>query len=105
MPARLQAEPKDCVIDLARTAMVVVDMQNDFCHPDGWLASIGVDVTPARAPIAPLARLLPALRSAKVPIVWVNWGNRPRRLTLSPPLWHVYHPTRTGVRLCARVPR
>ena len=38
--------------------MIVVDMQNDFCHRDGWLASIGVDVAPARAPIAPLARLL-----------------------------------------------
>ncbi|MGZ3340759.1 MAG: cysteine hydrolase family protein [Reyranella sp.] len=105
MPARLQAEPKDCVIDLARTAMVVVDMQNDFCHPDGWLASIGVDVTPARAPIAPLARLLPALRSAKVPIVWVNWGNRPDRLNLSPALLHVYNPTGTGVGLGDRVPR
>jgi len=104
MPARLQAEPKDCVIDLARTAMVVVDMQNDFCHPDGWLASIGVDVTPARAPIAPLARLLPALRSAKVPIVWVNWGNRPDRLNLSPALLHVYNPTGTGVGLGDRVP-
>jgi nicotinamidase-related amidase len=99
MPARLQAEPKDCVIDLARTAMVVVDMQNDFCHPDGWLASIGVDVTPARAPIAPLARLLPALRSAKVPIVWVNWGNRPDRLNLSPALLHVYKPNGRGVGL------
>jgi nicotinamidase-related amidase len=105
MPARLQAEPKDCVIDLARTAMVVVDMQNDFCHPDGWLASIGVDVTPARAPIAPLARLLPALRSAKVPIVWVNWGNRPDRLNLSPALLHVYNPTGTGVGLGDRVQR
>jgi nicotinamidase-related amidase len=104
-PARLEAEPKDCVIDLARTAMVVIDMQNDFCHPDGWLASIGVDVTPARAPIAPLARLLPALRSAGVAIVWVNWGNRPDRLNLSPALLHVYNPTGTGVGLGDRLPR
>lgn len=43
-------------------------MQNDFCHPDGWLAHIGVDVMPARAAIAPLQRLLPVLRSADVPI-------------------------------------
>ena len=43
LPAKLAAEPKDCMIDLARTAMVVIDMQNDFCHPKGWLASIGVD--------------------------------------------------------------
>ena len=32
-PVSLEAEPKHCAIDLARTAMIVVDMQNDFCHP------------------------------------------------------------------------
>lgn len=104
MPARLSAEPKDCTIDLARTAMVVIDMQNDFCHPKGWLASIGVDVTPARAPIEPLVRLLSALRSAGVPVVWVNWGNRPDRANLSPALLHVYNPTGCGVGLGDRLP-
>lgn len=104
VPARLAAEPKDCVIDLARTAMVVIDMQNDFCHPQGWLASIGVDVTPARAPIEPLGRLLPALRSAGVPVIWVNWGNRPDRANLSPALLHVYNPTGCGVGLGDRLP-
>ena len=105
VPARLAAEPKDCSIDLARTAMIVIDMQNDFCHPDGWLASIGVDVGPARAPIEPLQRLLPALRTAGVPILWVNWGNRPDRMNLSPALLHVYNPTGLGVGLGDRLPR
>jgi nicotinamidase-related amidase len=103
--ARLGAEPKDCVIDLARTAMIVVDMQNDFCHADGWLASIGVDVAPARAPIAPLRRLLPALRGAGVPVVWVNWGNRADRMNLSPALLHVYNPTGLGCGLGDRLPK
>ena len=74
-------------------------MQNDFCHPEGWLAHIGVDVTPARTPIAPLQRLLPALRGHDVPVIWVNWGNRPDRLNLSPALLHVYKPTGAGVGL------
>jgi hypothetical protein len=30
---------KPLTIDLARTGIVVVDMQNDFCHPDSLLAS------------------------------------------------------------------
>jgi nicotinamidase-related amidase len=85
--------------DLARSAIVVIDMQNDFCHPDGWLAHIGVDVAPARRPIAPLASLLPALRQAAVPVIWLNWGNRPDRLNLSPALLHVYKPTGEGVGL------
>ncbi|HTR83845.1 MAG TPA: cysteine hydrolase family protein [Reyranella sp.] len=103
-PVPLEAEPKPCTIDLARTAMVVIDMQNDFCHRDGWLASIGVDVASARAPIAPLQRLLPALRAAGVPVVWVNWGNRPDRLNLSPALLHVYNPSGRGVGLGDKVP-
>ncbi|WP_008311994.1 cysteine hydrolase family protein [Leptolyngbya sp. PCC 6406] len=95
----LATDTKDISLDLNKTACLVVDMQNDFCHPDGWLASIGVDVTPARTPIAPLQRLLPVLRQVGVPILWVNWGNRPDLLNISPALRHVYNPTGTGVGL------
>ena len=98
-PVEISAEPQRVVIDLARTAMIVIDMQNDFCHPDGWLASIGVDVTPARGPIAPLRTMLPVLRDAGVRVIWVNWGNRPDRLNLSPSLLHVYKPTGEGAGL------
>ena len=90
-PLALPALPQDLTIDLRRTAIVVIDMQNDFCHPKGWLASIGVDVAPARALIAPLQALLPALREAGVPVLWVNWGNRPDKLNLSPSALHVYN--------------
>ncbi len=104
-PLTVQAGPKRVTFDAARTAIVVVDMQNDFCHPDGWLAHIGVDVTPARGPIAPLSKLLPALRRAATPIVWLNWGNRPDRLNLSPSLLHVYKPSGEGVGLGDPLPR
>jgi hypothetical protein len=90
-PARPEAAvtvpalPRRLTVDLARSAIVVVDMQNDFCHPDGWLAGIGVDISGARAPIPVLAELLPALRAAGVPVVWLNWGNRPDRANLPRP--------------------
>jgi nicotinamidase-related amidase len=77
----------------------VIDMQNDFCHQDGWLASIGVDITAARTPIQPLVTLLPALRAADVPVIWVNWGTRPDRLNLSPALRHVYDSSGSGTGL------
>jgi nicotinamidase-related amidase len=102
-PLSLPAEPKRVTIDLARSGIVVVDMQNDFCHPDGWLAFIGVDVTPARAPIAPLTALLPRLRAAGVPVIWLNWGTRPDRLNLSPALRHVYDPAGRGAGLGDRL--
>jgi nicotinamidase-related amidase len=103
-PITVQAQRKLITFDLARTALVIVDMQNDFCHSGGWLAHIGVDVAPARRPIAPLRRLIPMLRGSSVPIIWLNWGNRPDRLNLSPSLLHVYKPSGVGIGLGDALP-
>ena len=99
LPMQLPTATKTIRLDLAKAAMLVVDMQNDFCHPDGWLAQIGVDVTPARRPIDPLNSLLPVLRTAQVPVIWLNWGNRPDLLNIGAGLRHVYNPTGEGVGL------
>ncbi len=104
-PVTLAATPQALTLDLAAIALVIVDMQNDFCHPDGWLAHIGVDVTPARRPIAPLRALVPHLRARGVPIVWLNWGNRPDRLNLSPSLLHVYNPDGASLGLGDPLPK
>lgn len=104
MPIELAAAPQALRIDAARTAVVVIDMQNDFCHTDGWLAHIGVDINPARRPIEPLRRLLPIARVSGLPILWVNWGNRPDRLNLSPALLHVYKPAGVGTGLGDAMP-
>lgn len=98
-PITLATETKTLRLDLAKAAVLVIDMQNDFCHPDGWLAHIGVDVTPAREPIHPLKTLLPVLRTAQVPVLWINWGNRPDLLNISASVRHVYNPTGEGVGL------
>jgi nicotinamidase-related amidase len=104
-PVVLITETKTLRFDLAKAAIVVIDMQNDFCHPDGWLAHIGVDVTPARRPIAPLQGLLPVLRHKQVPVIWLNWGNRSDLLNISAGLRHVYNPTGTGVGLGDPLPQ
>jgi nicotinamidase-related amidase len=101
----LTTQTKTLTIDLAKTALLVIDMQNDFCHTDGWLAQIGVDVSPARTPIPSLNQLLPVLRTANVPIFWVNWGNRPDLLNISPGLRHVYNPTGQGIGLADPLPK
>ncbi len=102
-PVILTTDSKTLRLDLAKAAIIVIDMQNDFCHPDGWLAHIGVDVTPARKPIEPLNSLLPELRALGVPVIWVNWGNRPDLLNISAGLHHVYNPTGDGVGLGDRL--
>ncbi|MFV0243519.1 MAG: cysteine hydrolase family protein [Qingshengfaniella sp.] len=79
-------------LDTRRTAIIVIDMQNDFCHKDGWLASIGVDIAPCRVPIGPLRDLLPVLRAHDMPVIWLNWGNRADLANLPPSVLHVYDP-------------
>lgn len=91
-PISIAATPQKLTLDLDRTALIVIDMQNDFCHPEGWLASIGVDIEPARRPIRPLQTLLPVLRAQDVPVIWLNWGNRPDKANLPPSVLHVYDP-------------
>jgi len=103
-PVDVPAAPKSLVLDLNRTALIVVDMQNDFCTPGGWLDHIGVDTTPARRPVAPLQSLLPALRHAGVPVIWVNWGNREDLINISPALRHVYNGSGRDVGLGDPVP-
>ena len=98
-PVSVTDNQREIRFDLTRTALLVIDMQNDFCHPEGWLSSIGVDISPARRPIQPLQALLPVLRAHQVPVVWVNWGNRPDRLNLPPAVLHVYNPDGRGVGL------
>ena len=91
-PITVQADGKVITLDLARTAIIIVDMQNDFCAPGGWVDNLGADLTPERAPIAPLQALIPALRKVEVPIIWLNWGNRPDRLNLAPGVLHCFNP-------------
>jgi len=87
----VDAEPQRVTLDLSACALIVVDMQNDFCSRGGWVDFIGGDCDALMAPVEPLNRLLPALRREQVPIIWVNWGNRPDRLNLSPSILHVYN--------------
>jgi hypothetical protein len=103
-PMTLASEPQNVRIDLRRTAIVVIDMQNDFCTKGGWVAHLGGNYEIDRAPIAPLQNLLPALRSAGVPVVWVNWGNRPDLANMPPNQLHLYKPTGTGIGLGEPLP-
>src|SRR5229473_2928558 len=49
-------------LSLDTTALLAVDMQNAFCHPEGTLGISGVDVRPAQATIEPVRRLVEAPR-------------------------------------------
>src|SRR5712672_250611 len=75
-PLVISAEPQNITVDAAKSALLIVDMQNDFCTKGGWLDSRGIDVSPNRKPIQPLTELIGAFRNNGIPVVWVNWGVR-----------------------------
>lgn len=64
--------------DLARdTALIVIDMQNGFCHPDGSFAKMGLDVALPQAAIAGCRELVDAARTAGVGVIWTRYVYRP----------------------------
>src|SRR5271154_6849373 len=103
-PLAISAEPQNIVVDAAKSALLIVDMQNDFCTKGGWLDSKGIDVSPNRKPIGPLAALIVAFRANGLPVVWVNWGVRKDLLNISPSLRHAHNPSGREVGLGEPVP-
>jgi ureidoacrylate peracid hydrolase len=53
-------------------ALLVVDMQNTFCHPAGAFARLGADVSPLAAVVPAVAALVAAARAAAVPVIFVK---------------------------------
>lgn len=76
-PLRLPARPSPLTIDLARTAVVVVDMQNAFASQGGMLDLAGADITGAPHVVEVIGQVLDTARAAGVPIVYLQMGYKP----------------------------
>jgi len=57
-------------LDLDRSALIVVDLQNGFCHPEGTLGRSGLDTERLGTVIQPLRRVIEHCRDAGMPVLW-----------------------------------
>lgn len=57
-------------IDPASTGLLVIDMQNAFCHPEGTLAKDGADITGMRGVVQPLAGVIQRCQEAGIQDFW-----------------------------------
>ncbi|MBV9394635.1 MAG: cysteine hydrolase [Methylobacteriaceae bacterium] len=77
MKIALEAEPAPLEIDLARAALIIIDMQRDFLEAGGFGEALGNDVSRLAAAIAPCRKVLDAARHARMLIIHTREGHRP----------------------------
>ena len=71
------AWPFDGDLRPANTALIIIDMQTDFCGKGGYIDGLGYDLTNARATIAPIQRVLARIRAGKYHVIHTREGHRP----------------------------
>jgi nicotinamidase-related amidase len=69
--------PFDGAFRASDTALVIIDMQTDFCGIGGYVDRMGYDLSMTRAPIAPIGRLLAAARAVGMHVIHTREGHRP----------------------------
>jgi ureidoacrylate peracid hydrolase len=68
----VEAQPHSLEIDPQQTAIIVVDMQNDFGSEGGMFARAGIDITAIQAAVAPTARVLDMARRTGMPVIYLK---------------------------------
>jgi len=77
IPADPYPWPYDGSLAPGTTALIIIDMQADFCGPGGYVDRMGYDLSLTRAPVEPIRRVLGAMRAGGFPIIHTREGHRP----------------------------
>lgn len=71
---QLEAKPEPVEVDLANSALVVVDMQNAFASRNGMLDIAGADISGAPRVVSVISQVLSAARRSGMPVVYLQMG-------------------------------
>jgi len=71
------AEPDPIVLDWAKTALVIIDMQRDFLEPGGFGETLGNDVSQLASAVAPIGNVLTAARKSGMLVIHTREGHLP----------------------------
>lgn len=75
--AQPYAWPYDGDLRPDNTALIVIDMQTDFCGVGGYVDVMGYDLSLVQAPIAPIARVMARMRELGFHVIHTREGHRP----------------------------
>lgn len=87
------AAPGPFTFDPATTALVIIDMQRDFCEPGGFGETLGNDVSLLRSVIPPLQRVLATARELGMIVIHTREGHVPDLSDCPPAKLHRGNPT------------
>ena len=81
----IEARPAAISIDTARTAVIVVDMQNDFGSKSGMFHRAGIDISGIQKAVAPTAHVLEVARNAGIKVIYLKMAYLPDLSDLGDP--------------------
>jgi ureidoacrylate peracid hydrolase len=72
----IEAQPEPLTVNCVETAVMVVDMQNDFCSKGGLFDRAGINISAVQRAVGPTRKVLSAAREAGIKIVYLKMGFR-----------------------------
>lgn len=74
---RVKGDPYDFAFDIDHTALIIIDMQADFCGVGGYVDKMGYDISLTACAIQPIQRVLATAREIGMTVIHTREGHRP----------------------------
>lgn len=87
----LPTRPEPLTVTVERTALIVVDMQNAYCSPGGYMDRVGFDVSGSPPVIAETRRVVDACKAAGMAVIYLQNGFEPDQRDVGGPTAPVWH--------------